>query len=84
MPTAIITDINLGTESGISLAQKARSIFPSLPIFIISGNDYKDLDSSTEDQIKKLGISKYTKKPFHLDTYIQLVQEQLFAHYQTI
>ena len=74
LPCAIITDIYLDKgQNGLELAETARSVFPDLPIFVISGYLPKDLNQETEAELKRLRIKDFTSKPFVFSDYVKKV-----------
>lgn len=56
----LITDIRMSPVDGMQLIKVAREFRPNLPILVISAY----LDSTTIQQVKKLGATDYVKKPF--------------------
>ena len=81
LPVYAFTDINPGEESGINLAQKARDVFPSFPIFIISGTDYSELDHISKKRLDDIKVLAYTTKPFHIAPYMKFIQDTLTKFY---
>jgi len=58
-PDILLTDINMPTMDGITLAQLARAEFPQLRIIFLTGYDYVDYLLSAV----KLGVDDYILKP---------------------
>ena len=56
----LMTDLDLGDESGLELAREALQQNPTLPVIVCSGHDSKDL-------VRSLGPTAHAlRKPFEL------------------
>jgi CheY-like chemotaxis protein len=45
MPTAMVTDYNMPSMTGVELSVKVREILPNIPILFCSGSVHKDMNS---------------------------------------
>jgi two-component system, NtrC family, nitrogen regulation response regulator GlnG len=69
-PQVLVSDIRMPGESGLSLLQKVKARYPSLPVIIMTA--YSDLDSAV--QAFQGGAFEYLPKPFDVDHAIELVR----------
>lgn len=59
-PQLVITDIQLGSSSGLDLVRQLRQQFGGdLPIIVVSGRN----DDAVKDEVKSVGATKYLTKP---------------------
>jgi two-component system nitrogen regulation response regulator GlnG len=69
-PQVLVSDIRMPGESGLSLLQKVKARYPSLPVIIMTA--YSDLDSAV--QAFQGGAFEYLPKPFDVDHAVELVR----------
>jgi DNA-binding NtrC family response regulator len=67
---AVLLDIKLGNEYGISLLKKIKSIQPKLPVIMITG--FASIDTAVESI--KLGAYDYVKKPLNFDKLLKMIE----------
>src|SRR5689334_8346280 len=65
----LITDLNLGDDSGHELARAALQQHPTFPVIVCSGNDSRDL-------VRSLGATAHAlRKPFALGELRALIHQ---------
>jgi two-component system cell cycle sensor histidine kinase/response regulator CckA len=69
----VLTDISMPVMSGVELAERIRSSWPSLPVLFVSGHPY---DVVTRDQ-QTIAADRFLQKPFKVDTLLGLVRHAL-------
>ena len=72
-PQALVSDIRMPGESGLSLLQKVKQRYPALPVIIMTA--YSDLDSAVS--AFQGGAFEYLPKPFDVDHAVDLVRRAL-------
>jgi len=76
-PNVILLDIGLPLSSGVSLLGFVRNILSSkLPVIVLTAS----ADAEQEQELRKLGISRYLRKPAPLDQVLSAIDEALAAH----
>lgn len=76
-PDVILLDIGLPLSSGVSLLDFVRNILSSkLPVIVLTAS----ADAEQEQELRKLGISRYLRKPAPLDQVLSAIDEALAAH----
>jgi len=76
-PDVILLDIGLPLSSGVSLLDFVRHILSSkLPVIVLTAS----ADAEQEQELRKLGISRYLRKPAPLDQVLSAIDEALAAH----
>lgn len=70
---AVITDISMPGEDGISLALWIREILPHVPIHMISGNT---LDPLTRTNLNNSSIS-FSQKPLNFASLIEEIEKNI-------
>lgn len=63
---AIITDINMPVMNGLEMAELIRKDNKDIPILLLTGNDYKDIDNN----IVNLNIQGILAKPIVISDFI--------------
>ena len=72
-PQVLVSDIRMPGESGLSLLEKVKVRYPSLPVIIMTA--YSDLDSAVA--AFQGGAFEYLPKPFDVDHAIELVRRAI-------
>ena len=72
-PRAVVSDIRMPGESGLTLLQKARERCASLPVIIMTA--YSDLENAVT--AFQGGAYEYLPKPFDVDHAIELIRRAL-------
>ena len=72
-PQVLVSDIRMPGESGLSLLQRAKARFPSMPVIIMTA--YSDLDSAVS--AFQGGAFEYLPKPFDLEQAMGLVRRAI-------
>jgi len=73
-PEAVLLDLCLPLESGVSVLSFTRNVLKSgAPVVVLTGQD----DPEMEAAVKDLGVSAYLKKPVVNDTLIAAVERAL-------
>jgi len=72
-PQVIVSDIRMPGESGLELLQKAKTLYPSLPVIIMTA--YSDLESAVA--AFQGGAYEYLPKPFDVDHAVELIRRAL-------
>lgn len=70
-PRLVLSDIKLGSQSGIDLCRQVGTVYPKLPVILFSVNDH------FEKEALESGAKRFLKKPFALDTLAKVVTEEL-------
>ncbi|WP_018409828.1 nitrogen regulation protein NR(I) [Methyloversatilis thermotolerans] len=73
LPQVLLSDIRMPGESGLSLLEKVKARYPSLPVIIMTA--YSDLDSAVA--AFQGGAFEYLPKPFDVDHAIELVRRAI-------
>lgn len=69
----VITDMKMPIKSGVDVLKAARSISNEIIVILITA--YASIDSAVE--IMKLGADDYIIKPFHTDTFVEMIEQLL-------
>ncbi|MCK0509493.1 nitrogen regulation protein NR(I) [Aromatoleum anaerobium] len=79
-PKVLVSDIRMPGESGLGLLQRAKTLYPQLPVIIMTA--YSDLESAVS--AFQGGAFEYLPKPFDVDQAVALVQRAIAqnAHQQ--
>jgi two-component system nitrogen regulation response regulator GlnG len=77
-PQALVTDIRMPGESGLSLLRKFKARCPAVPVIIMTA--YSDLDSAVS--AFQGGAFEYLPKPFDIDQALDLVRRAIEASSQ--
>jgi len=64
----LLTDVNMPEMSGIELARQVKTLYPTLPIIVMSGS----ADGQTRDEIFSLGAD-FIPKPFGFTELIEKI-----------
>ncbi len=73
-PDAVLLDLGLPLESGVSVLSFTRNVLRSgAPVVILTGQD----DPEMEAAVKELGVSAYLRKPVENHTLIAAVERAL-------
>ncbi|MDR0633376.1 MAG: nitrogen regulation protein NR(I) [Azoarcus sp.] len=72
-PKAMLSDIRMPGESGLTLLQRVKERYPQLPVIIMTA--YSDLESAVS--AFQGGAFEYLPKPFDVDQAIALVRRAL-------
>jgi CheY-like chemotaxis protein len=73
-PDAILLDIGLPLTNGVSLLDFVRNIMSSkLPVVVLTAS----ADVEQEQELRKLGISRYLRKPAPLEQVLSAVADAL-------
>jgi two-component system, NtrC family, response regulator HydG len=70
---AVISDVRIGSPSGVELMQMWKNRRPSTPFILVSGFD--DVDVAVEAM--KRGAAEYLKKPVDLDELLRLLNKSM-------
>ncbi len=74
LPHAILLDLGLPLESGVSVLSFLRNVMQSgLPVIVLTGRDDRD----EEEAVRKLGVSAYLKKPAVAEEVLGALAEAL-------
>lgn len=73
---AVLLDIMLGTESGIDVLKRLKSVDSQVPVIMVTG--YASIDTAVESM--KLGAFDYVKKPLDFDRLFKVVENALEMH----
>ena len=65
----LISDIQMGLESGLDLLTFARRLAPSMPVILITAHPSVE----TAREATQSGVFDYVTKPFKLDTFIDII-----------
>lgn len=69
-PDCIILDVHMPVMNGLELVERLNRAGYAIAIILISGN----MDSATEVQARRLGVSHLLKKPLSGATLIEIVK----------
>ena len=69
----VITDLGMPDISGAMVAQRARELYPDMPVVLATGWG----DTLTPEQLAEMGIQHLLPKPFTYDQVRQLLAERL-------
>lgn len=69
-PSALVTDVRMPGEDGLSLLQQVKRRYPDLPVIVMTA--YTDLNSTVAAFQK--GAFDYLPKPFDVDAAVALIQ----------
>ena len=72
-PQVIVSDIRMPGESGLILLQRAKELYPQLPVIIMTA--YSDLESAVA--AFQGGAYEYLPKPFDVDHALELIRRAL-------
>jgi len=72
-PQVIVSDIRMPGESGLKLLQRAKELYPQLPVIIMTA--YSDLESAVA--AFQGGAYEYLPKPFDVDHALELIRRAL-------
>ncbi len=72
-PKVLVSDIRMPGDSGLSLLQRVKALYPQLPVIIMTA--YSDLESAVS--AFQGGAFEYLPKPFDVDQAVALVQRAL-------
>lgn len=70
-PDIVLSDVRLGTASGIDLAQRLRITNPSLPVILFS------VFEEHEQEALNSGARRFLRKPFSLSSLQQVIKDEL-------
>jgi CheY-like chemotaxis protein len=77
VPDAVLLDIGLPLTNGVSLLDFVRNVMSSkLPVVVLTAS----ADAEQEQQLVKLGISRYLRKPASLEQVLSAVAEAVPLH----
>ena len=71
IPDAIVTDIRMPGKDGIELLADLQSMYPSLPVIVMTAHSDMDSAVSAYDG----GAFEYLPKPFDIDEAVDLVRK---------
>jgi len=71
----LLTDIDMPEMSGIELSRQVKTLYPALPIIVMSGS----ADGQTRDEIFSLGAD-FIPKPFELVDLLKRVETACAGH----
>ena len=69
-PQVLVSDIRMPGTSGLELLQKAKTLYPGMPVIIMTA--FSDLDSAVS--AFQGGAFEYLAKPFDIDKAVELIQ----------
>ncbi|MFY9328795.1 MAG: nitrogen regulation protein NR(I) [Georgfuchsia sp.] len=72
-PQVLVSDIRMPGESGLDLLRHVKSLWPELPVIIMTA--YSDLDSAVA--VFQGGAYEYLPKPFDIDQALDLVKRAI-------
>ena len=72
-PQVIVSDIRMPGESGLKLLQRAKELYPQLPVIIMTA--YSDLESAVA--AFQGGAYEYLPKPFDVDHALELIRRAI-------
>ena len=72
-PQVLVSDIRMPGTSGLELLQKAKAMYPDMPVIIMTA--FSDLDSAVA--AFQGGAFEYLAKPFDVDKAVELIQRAL-------
>ena len=73
-PDYMFVDLEMPILNGIGVVREVRPILPFCKIFMVTSNSEKD----KVQELVKLGIDGYIKKPFDRDTLIKRISGDIF------
>jgi len=74
---AILLDIGLPLSNGVSVLDFVRNIMSSdLPVIVLTAS----ANAEQEQELRKLGISRFLRKPVPLDQVVSAISEAVTAH----
>lgn len=73
MPCALVTDVRMPGQDGLSLLQQVKQRHPQLPVIVMTA--YTDLNSTVAAFQK--GAFDYLPKPFDVNTAVALIQRAI-------
>lgn len=65
----VVTDINMPTMNGLDMIEKMKSLYPSIPVIVMSAHTEMEFIEKTQ----ALGVKEYLVKPFDFIKFIELV-----------
>ena len=72
-PQVVVSDIRMPGESGLKLLQRAKELYPQLPVIIMTA--YSDLESAVA--AFQGGAYEYLPKPFDVEHALELIRRAL-------
>ncbi len=73
----VLTDLAMPVMNGYALIERAKKLFPNLPICVMSANCSPDVIR----KLKSLGVARWIEKPFNFETIARMVAEELNLAY---
>jgi len=75
-PSLIVTDIQLGEDSGLEIVSRARGQYGSeIPVIVVSGEGGEAIAS----QARSLGVRRFLTKPLGRSQLVREIQEALYG-----
>ncbi len=68
---AIILDLSLPDQSGLSLCEEFRKVTPDIPIIVTTGSEEREVRKQAEG----LGVAGYLIKPFDIINLVRLLSK---------
>ena len=75
-PGVLVSDIRMPGDSGLVLLEKIKSLYPRLPVIIMTA--FSDLDSAVSSFQK--GAFDYLPKPFDIESAVELIGRVMGDH----
>lgn len=69
----VLTDLAMPVMTGYALIERAKSLFPNLPICVMTANCSPDVVR----KLQALGVVWWIEKPFNLEKVARMVAEEL-------
>jgi len=73
----VLTDLAMPIMNGYALIERAKKLFPNLPICVMSANCSPDVIK----KLQALGVVRWIEKPFNFEKVVQMVAEELNMEY---
>lgn len=72
-PSIIVSDIKMPGEDGMSLLAKVKSLYPQIPVIMITGHG----DEKMAQEAKQIGAYGFLTKPFSNQILVEKIREAL-------
>ena len=71
----VLTDVNLGGESGVDIAKKLAELYPDLPVILVTSHR----ENSTPLENLSENIRGVINKPFNTDTFVTTIAQMILG-----
>lgn len=75
----VLTDLTMPVMNGYALIERAKKLFPNLPICVMTANCSPDVIR----KLQAMGVVRWIEKPFKIEKVARMVAEELNLAYKT-